>query len=99
MNEFVDYYNHEYLCTGISLNALPNVHFGIAITTTAQRSQTLAGERAANPARFTTQEMMLKILNLPKQAWINKPNNEIEKETAVSLTLSGLKHLDKFRLA
>jgi len=47
-----------------------------------QRSEILAAARVANPERFTTQEIMPKILNLPQHAWINKPNDEIGKETA-----------------
>ena len=41
-----------------------------------------AAVSAANPERFTTQEIMPKILNQPQHAWINKPNDEIEKENA-----------------
>jgi len=82
INEFVEYYNHEHLHTGIGLNTPANVHFGIAENTSTQRSEILAAARAANPERFTTQEIMPKILNLPQHAWINKPNDEIEKENA-----------------
>jgi len=82
INEFVEYYNHEHLHIGIGLNTPANVHFEIAENTSTQRSEILAAARAANPERFTTQEIMPKILDLPQHAWINKPNNEIEKETA-----------------
>jgi len=58
------------------------VHFEIAENTSTQRSEILAAARAANPERFTTQEIMPEILDLPQHAWINKPNNEMEKETA-----------------
>lgn len=82
MYEFVEFYNHEHRHTGIGLYMLANVHFGNTGTTTEQRSKNLATARFANPARFTTQEIMPKILNLPQQAWINQPKDDPAKETA-----------------
>ena len=82
MNEFVEYYNHEHLHTGIGLNTPANVHFGIAKDTIAQRSETLTAARAANPERFTTEDVLPKILELPQHAWINQPKDETEKEKA-----------------
>jgi hypothetical protein len=82
MHEFVEFYNHGHLHTGIGLNMPANVHFGITETTTAKRSETLATGRAVNPTRFTTQKVMPKILSLPQQAWINQPKDDPAKETA-----------------
>jgi len=60
-----------------------NAHFGIAENTTAQRFKILAADRVANPERFTTQEIMPKILDLSQQAWINQPKDDSAKEAAI----------------
>jgi len=97
MNDFVEYYEHEHLHTGIGLNTPANVHFRIAENTSTQGPEILAAARTANPERFTTQEIMPKILNLPRHALINKPSDDSAKETAAQLTPNSFKHLDKFR--
>ncbi|MFD6065501.1 IS3 family transposase [Rhodococcus wratislaviensis] len=73
MDSFVAWYNHEHRHTGIGLHTAADVHFGLAAPKAAERAQVLADARRTHPARFGTTDPCPKILDLPTDAWINKP--------------------------
>ncbi|MGC0367182.1 putative transposase [Rhodococcus sp. 27YEA15] len=73
METFVTWYNHEHRHTGIGLHTPADVHFGLAAQKAAERSAVLAEARRSHPERFGASDRGPKILNLPTEAWINKP--------------------------
>jgi transposase InsO family protein len=78
MTEFVTWYNNCHRHSGIGLHTPAEVHDGRHHTVRAHRQDTLAAARAAHPERFTTNRPLPKILDLPDQVWINKPDQETE---------------------
>lgn len=72
MDRFTTAYNHEHHHSGIGLHTPADVHYGHAKTVAVQRSAALAAARAATPERFGS-DTDPKILDLPKDAWINQP--------------------------
>ncbi len=76
MSEFVQWYNHAHQHSGIGLHTPADVHFGLADSVAAKRSQTLAAARARYPERFGTSRDP-KILAMPEAAWINNPRNRV----------------------
>jgi len=73
MATFVNWYNHEHRHTGIGLHTPADVHFGLAPQKAVERSTVLAQARADHPERFGATNPAPKILDLPADAWINKP--------------------------
>lgn len=73
MDSFVTWYNHEHRHTGIGLHTPADVHFGLASQKAAERSTVLADARRTHPERFGASGRAPKILDLPTEAWINKP--------------------------
>lgn len=73
MNDFVTWYNHAHRHSGIGLHTPADVHHDRHHTVRANRADTLAAARAAHPERFGTTRPLPKILDLPEQVWINKP--------------------------
>lgn len=73
MNNFVTWYNHAHRHSGIGLHTPADVHHGRHHTVRANRENTLAAARTAYPERFGTTRPLPKILDLPEQVWINKP--------------------------
>ncbi|GAA2602729.1 hypothetical protein GCM10010435_97320 [Winogradskya consettensis] len=73
MTEFVIWYNHAHRHSGIGLHTPAEVHHGRHHTVRDTREQTLTTARTANPERFTTANVLPKILDLPDHAWINRP--------------------------
>ncbi|WP_344572549.1 DDE-type integrase/transposase/recombinase, partial [Winogradskya humida] len=73
MTEFVTWYNHAHRHSGIGLHTPAEVHHGRHHTVRDTREQTLTTARTANPERFTTANVLPKVLDLPDQAWINRP--------------------------
>lgn len=76
MAEFVTWYNHAHRHSGIGLHTPADVHHGRHHAVRANRQDTLATARAAHPERFGTTQPLPKILDLPNQVWINKPEPE-----------------------
>jgi transposase InsO family protein len=76
MTDFVTWYNHRHRHSGIGLHTPAEVHHGRHHTVRAGREDTLAAARAAHPERFGTGQLLPKILDLPEQVWINKPEPE-----------------------
>ena len=76
MTDFVTWYNHAHRHSGIGLHTPAEVHYGRHHTVRANREDTLAAARAAHPQRFSTTRLLPKILDLPDQVWINKPEPE-----------------------
>lgn len=76
MSEFVQWYNHAHQHSGIGLHTPADVHFGLADSVAAKRSQTLAAARALHPERFSTSRDP-KILAMPEAAWINNPRDRV----------------------
>ncbi|MFF5182160.1 IS3 family transposase, partial [Micromonospora sp. NPDC000316] len=73
MTDFVTWYNHAHRHSGIGLHTPADVHHGRHHTVRAHREDTLAAARTAHPERFGTTPPLPKILDLPEQVWINKP--------------------------
>jgi putative transposase len=78
MTDFVTWYNHAHRHSGIGLHTPAEVHHGRHHRVRAGREDTLATARAAHPERFSTPRLLPKILDLPEQVWINKPDQEAE---------------------
>jgi transposase InsO family protein len=76
MTDFVTWYNHAHRHCGIGLHTPADVHHGRHHTVRANREDTLAAARAAHPERFGTTRLLPKILDLPEQVWINRPEPE-----------------------
>ncbi|WP_407938868.1 IS3 family transposase [Micromonospora rubida] len=76
MTDFVTWYNHAHRHSDIGLHTPADVHHGRHHTVRAGREQTLTAARAAHPQRFSTTRLLPKILDLPDQVWINKPEPE-----------------------
>lgn len=76
MTNFVTWYNHAHRHSGIGLHTPADIHHGRHHTVRAHREDTLAAARAAHPERFSTTRLLPKILDLPEQVWINKPDQE-----------------------
>ena len=74
MSEFVQWYNHAHQHSGIGLHTPADVHFELAASVAAKRSQTLAAARARHPERFSS-SMDPKILAMPEAAWIDNPKD------------------------
>ena len=73
MTDFVTWYNHAHRHSGIGLHTPADVHHGRHHTIRANRADTLTTARTAHPQRFGTTRPLPKILDLPAQVWINKP--------------------------
>ena len=73
MTDFVTWYNNCHRHAGIGLHTPAEVHQGRHHIVRADREHTLAAARAAHPERFNTARVLPKILDLPGQVWINKP--------------------------
>ena len=73
MTDFVTWYNNCHRHSGIGLHTPAEVHYGRHHSVRAGREDTLAAARAAHPERFGTGKVLPKILDLPEQVWINKP--------------------------
>lgn len=81
MDEFKDRYNHEHHHSGLGLHTPADVHYGLATAKAEDRAEVLTAARAAHPERFATQNDP-KILALPDAAWINKPTDTHDDQTA-----------------
>ena len=77
MESFTNWYNHEHRHTGIGLHTPADVHFGFAAGKAADRRDVLDAARKQHPHRFGTTTAP-KILDLPGNAWINRPAEEPE---------------------
>ena len=73
MTGFVTWYNNCHRHSGVGLHTPAEVHHGRHHTVRAGREDTLAAAHAAHPERFGTDRLLPKILDLPEQVWINKP--------------------------
>jgi transposase InsO family protein len=76
MTDFVAWYNHAHRHSGIGLHTPAEVHHGRHHSVRAAREDTLATARAAHPERFSATRLLPKILDLPEQVWINKPDQQ-----------------------
>lgn len=74
MIDFVAWYNEAHRHSGIGMHTPSDVHHGRAATVRAAREATLVTARAAHPERFTTTQVLPKILHTPHSVWINKPS-------------------------
>jgi transposase InsO family protein len=80
MTEFVTWYNHAHRHSGIGLHTPADVHHGRHHQVRAGREDTLAAARAAHPERFGASRPLPRILDLPDQVWINRPDQETQPE-------------------
>jgi len=74
--QFFSWYNNEHKHTGIGLLTPKQVHYGVADDILAQRSRVLKKAFAKNATRFKGKCPQPPVL--PKAAWINRPDNEID---------------------
>lgn len=81
MDRFTHAYNHEHHHSGIGLHTPADVHYGHAATVAAHRSLALSAARQAHPERFAS-DTDPKILELPDNAWINRPAEPTESSVA-----------------
>ncbi len=70
---FFPWYNNEHKHVGISLLTPAQVHYGQAEKIIASRNQVLHEAYMKNPNRF--KHKMPQHPSLPKEVWINRPNN------------------------
>lgn len=80
MVDFVAWYNEGHHHAGIGMHTPSEVHHGRHHAVRARREATLAHARAAHPERFGKVTRLPKILDLPDQVWINKPEKEPEAQ-------------------
>ena len=66
--------NRDHQHSGIGLHTPVDVHFGLADSVAAKRSQTLAAARARHPERFSTSRDP-KILEMLAASWITNPTD------------------------
>ena len=78
--EFFSWYNHEHRHSGIGLMAPAAVHYGRAPEIYEQRACVLDLAYALTPERFVRKPP--RPPELPKAAWINKPDSETGAEEA-----------------
>jgi len=78
--EFFSWYNHEHRHSGIGLMAPADVHHGRAEKIHEQRACVLDAAYALTPERFVRRPP--RPPELPKAAWINKPDSETGAEEA-----------------
>lgn len=76
MTDFVTWYNHAHRHSGIGLHTPADVHHGRHHQVRVGREDTLAAAHAAHPERFGAPRALPKILDLPDQVWINRPDQE-----------------------
>jgi len=74
---FFPWYNQEHYHSGIALMTPENVHYGMAKEVYANRVQVLKTAFGLNPNRFRGN--IPKPPALPKAAWINKPQTDLDK--------------------
>jgi putative transposase len=79
--QFYTHYNHEHRHSGIGLHTPASVHFGTAEVIREQRQQTLNAAYTAHPERFNRRP---RAPELPTQAWINKPDEQVPTDPAAS---------------
>jgi putative transposase len=84
LTDFVAWYNECHHHTGIGMHTPSEVHHGRHHAVRARREATLTAAHAARPDRFGTTGRLPKILHLPDQVWINKPEQppQDEQQTA-----------------
>jgi transposase InsO family protein len=84
MIDFVAWYNECHHHTGIGMHTPAEVHHGRHHAVRARREAALADARAAHPERFGGHDRLPKILDLPDQVWINKPDEQPQDEQQVA---------------
>jgi putative transposase len=72
--DFFQWYNHEHHHTGLGLMTPAMVHHGLADVVYAHRQQVLQAAFEAHPERFV--RGMPKPPELPKEVWINQPQED-----------------------
>ena len=78
--DFVAWYNECHHHAGIGMHTPSEVHHGRHDAVRARRDAALTAARAAHPERFSTADRLPKILTLPDQVWINKPDEQPQDE-------------------
>jgi transposase InsO family protein len=84
MTNFAAWYNECHRHAGIGMHTPSEVHHGRHHTVRTAREQTLAQARAAHPERFGTGRTLPKILDLPDQVWINRPEQQHQDEQQIA---------------
>jgi hypothetical protein len=80
MLDFVAWYNECHHHAGIGLHTPSEVHHGRHHAVQARRQATLTAARTAHPERFGPADRLPKILRLPDQVWINKPEQQPQND-------------------
>lgn len=82
---FFDWYNNEHYHSGIALLTPAMVHYGSAEECNRQRQEVLSAAFDAHPERFVSGHP--KVLQLPKEVWINPPKPAKADDTTLSITI------------
>lgn len=72
--DFFKWYNEEHYHSGLALMTPASVHFGKASARNQQRQKVLNTAYLEHPERFV--KSAPKVLELPTEAWINRPKDE-----------------------
>lgn len=86
--DFFDWYNNAHYHSGIAMMTPADVHYGTAEERNQSRQIVLNQAYRLHPERFVRGTP--KTLELPKEAWINKPKKKEEKEQYLAATGSGV---------
>ena len=89
-NYFFDWYNNEHYHSGIGLMTPAMVHYGEAESQSQYRQEILQSAYDAHPERFV--RGVPRVQELPKEVWINKPNNDVKvygSDTDTDITIIG----------
>lgn len=84
---FFDWYNNEHYHNGIALLTPAMVHYGSAEECNRERQNVLSKAFDAHPERFVSGHP--KVLQLPKEVWINPPKPANAKDTEPSISIIG----------
>jgi transposase InsO family protein len=84
MTDFVAWHNECHRHTGIGMYTPSDVHHGRHLAVHDRRHATLTAARRARPERFTTTGVVPKILHLPDDVWINKPEQQPEDQQQIA---------------
>ena len=85
--DFFKWYNNEHYHSGLALMTPSSVHSGEAVVCNQKRQVILEKAYGEHPERFVKGSP--KVLELPTEAWINRPDKSKEKEEFVATTGNG----------
>lgn len=85
--QFFDWYNNDHRHSGIALMTPSIVHYGLAEECSRKRQEVLLSAFESTPERFV--RGLPKPLQLPEEAWINRPDETGEESSEIDITDGG----------